>query len=63
MLLLIACLPASLLLRLALCVSVVVPFLWLSGGVISARLVMSNRDNDVTAWFGVEMSSSCDVES
>ena len=46
---LIAFLPDSLLLRLALCVSVVGFFPWFGGGVASARLVMSNRDSDVAA--------------
>ena len=60
---LIACLPTSLFLRLAHCVLVVISFLGFGGGVMLARLVVSNCDNNVTAWFGAAMYSSCDVES
>ena len=55
--------PASLLPRLALCVSVVDSFLVFGGGVVSDKLVMSIRESDVTAWLGAAKYSSSDVES
>lgn len=64
---LVACLPTSFLFRLVLWLSVVVSFLGLlcgfGGGVVSARLMASNRDNNMVAWFGAAVYSSCDVES
>ena len=51
-LVLVDCFPASLRLRLALCVSVVVSFLECGGGVVSAKLMASRREIDMTAWCG-----------
>lgn len=63
----VACLPASLFLRLAFWMSVVVSFLGFlcgfGGGVVLARLMASNWDSDMTVWFRAAMYSSCDVDS
>ena len=48
----VTCLPASLLLRLALCVSVMRPVLGGGVSVTSAKLMASRCEMDKTAWCG-----------
>jgi hypothetical protein len=57
------CKPGSLFFLLALWVSVVLSLCKVIGGVLSAKLMASNRDVDMAAWLGVTAYASFDVES